>query len=1231
VTTGKPFRRMTGHLQRVTDLALSGARPLLASAAEDQTVSVWDLRDLDTVSGQIEGLVLADEGGKVVALRVEPKSDAERAGLKVNDVVTALAPAGDKLKPLATALDFALELDQRKPESKVDLEVNRKAVRLPVSRGVEEHKPRFTLFLPREKGAWIGWSPVGYYDASGAAAEAQLGWHTNTGNPAAPVKFAAVGEYREEFYRKGLLAELIAGKDPPPAKEVFPEMLLRLDGARADRLRDDLFVARRKQVEAHVELNPGYRLDPRDVLSWRLVDPKGAAVKIPELEIDGDRSWKADLSGLKWQKGDYVLSLLLESKRLGQTFRRDAVLRYLPAPPALKVKVGGRELTPESVAADRELMVMDPELAVEVKAEAVADADPNLEVSLEQRKAVGDPAAPVVKKGKASVAFGEKLTLAEGNNTLVVLAGPPGALDKGDPDDVSPIVLKVRYRPKPEMLGVDVAIDPDGVLQRLNGKDVLVLDSADAVFRADVAGSSELTALKAAVGKEEPRSLLPKDKTKTAKVAEKLSLKTDSLTRVWLRAEAKNADPVDQTFWVIYLPPLPRLAPLKERLDFLEAEPTLSGRLEPAGGDLNFKLEVVVTKPDGSSASYPAEVKRGADKAATWQARVKLGRGENRVKLRLDNGGRQAESPISRVYFLWAPKIVTIPKEVKVEKSPLVGFTIRVQGPADLPPTAVSVNKRALDRSAWELKAFPKVGDEASWELTLKDVPANSGPDTWFDSLTVTASNDDGESPPVLIKVAPPIVKKPVRPTLVRFPGLPPDLKMSTHEPTLQLQVVVTSETPLKEVRLFRELTQPDGTTGQEELARYGPANVKHVGDEWRLDERPRVDLLAGPNTLYVVYKNADAGEETSRFAHISYVEEPVLVEIDEVRRMDRGAAVGDPLPLGRGERLLAQAAPEGLLLLTGHIWWDDAHAKQLDAFEEVGVEINGGRQFPTALGRRGAAGDPNRRTFQVPVVLTYDRDNEIVIELPGLKAQQGSRKRLTVDCVKPWKEPRLHLLIVGVDVRDPVKLKESWFRVLKAQAPTGLRGPFSTSVFKSGVLYQVLTVDVTKGKVLAQLIDIREKIRELSGKNRAVSDVIIVYFQGRQKFEGQRRFLLTRYNDLDPDSPVEQNAIDCDRLPRIPGVKWVVLNVNRIGKADQELTLPGRLELDYSNLSLDQTGDPAPRFLTSLREAVDRARDGRLGEIVTELKALLKDEKGALRVELPEVLKPLQMRAAAQ
>src|SRR5262249_9125868 len=38
IESGKPFRRLSGHLQSVAWLAFSGSRPLLATAAEDQTV-----------------------------------------------------------------------------------------------------------------------------------------------------------------------------------------------------------------------------------------------------------------------------------------------------------------------------------------------------------------------------------------------------------------------------------------------------------------------------------------------------------------------------------------------------------------------------------------------------------------------------------------------------------------------------------------------------------------------------------------------------------------------------------------------------------------------------------------------------------------------------------------------------------------------------------------------------------------------------------------------------------------------------------------------------------------------------------------------------------------------------------------------------------------------------------------------------------------------------------------
>src|SRR5262249_10928928 len=57
---GKPFRLLVSHLQDVRELAFSLTRPLLASVAEDQTVCVWSLADLDTAIGAVEGLSVVD-------------------------------------------------------------------------------------------------------------------------------------------------------------------------------------------------------------------------------------------------------------------------------------------------------------------------------------------------------------------------------------------------------------------------------------------------------------------------------------------------------------------------------------------------------------------------------------------------------------------------------------------------------------------------------------------------------------------------------------------------------------------------------------------------------------------------------------------------------------------------------------------------------------------------------------------------------------------------------------------------------------------------------------------------------------------------------------------------------------------------------------------------------------------------------------------------------------------
>jgi WD40 repeat protein len=213
---GKPYRQLIGHLQRVNQLAFSASRPLLVSVGDDQTVCVWSLADLDAGLGQSPGLFVSQEGKKVVIHRVEPGSAAAKAGLAEGDVLEKVGAPGGKVKLVRGAADFLLAASAIRPGDELEVTVTGKGVvKLPVDRGVDERQPLFSLLLLRGHGLpeWIAWSPAGPYDCSSPAAEKHLGWHTNTGDPAAPVSYAPARDYRKEYYREGILRYLTAEGD----------------------------------------------------------------------------------------------------------------------------------------------------------------------------------------------------------------------------------------------------------------------------------------------------------------------------------------------------------------------------------------------------------------------------------------------------------------------------------------------------------------------------------------------------------------------------------------------------------------------------------------------------------------------------------------------------------------------------------------------------------------------------------------------------------------------------------------------------------------------------------------------------------------------------------------------------------------------------------------------------------------------------------------------------------
>jgi WD40 repeat protein len=214
--TGEQIRQYVGHTDRIRSLAFSADGRLLASAADDQTVSVWSLIGLPQVFGQrsrLPGIAVKEDDGKLVVAKVDRLAPAAKQ-LDFGDIVEGIVE-GQKVRKLLSPRDFYESVSQLKPGSTVTLQVaGKEAVRLPVGQYIDQQNALLSLFITRpDKNGnreWVGWSPDGQFDASDRKTERLIGWHFNKGKEAdSPPSFAYAEQYRQEYYKEGILKHLV--------------------------------------------------------------------------------------------------------------------------------------------------------------------------------------------------------------------------------------------------------------------------------------------------------------------------------------------------------------------------------------------------------------------------------------------------------------------------------------------------------------------------------------------------------------------------------------------------------------------------------------------------------------------------------------------------------------------------------------------------------------------------------------------------------------------------------------------------------------------------------------------------------------------------------------------------------------------------------------------------------------------------------------------------------------
>ena len=169
--TGVKVRSFFGHTSPIDGLSFRDGGKLMASTAQDQTISVWSLTDLAGTIGQHGGLgatTIETQGNDLVVADLEGIEN-----LKSGDKITGLYGKKDAVAELKTAGAFTNRCGcgSRAPtrSSRSSAAAQPADVTVKVRQGVDVRKPLFSLFLVRDAAGklsdWIGWNAIGPYDA----------------------------------------------------------------------------------------------------------------------------------------------------------------------------------------------------------------------------------------------------------------------------------------------------------------------------------------------------------------------------------------------------------------------------------------------------------------------------------------------------------------------------------------------------------------------------------------------------------------------------------------------------------------------------------------------------------------------------------------------------------------------------------------------------------------------------------------------------------------------------------------------------------------------------------------------------------------------------------------------------------------------------------------------------------------------------------------------------------
>ena len=1098
VKDGAMKREFDAHTGTISSLALTRDSRLLATACSDQTIAVWDLSDIETIlrpRSTMKGVALVEKNQTVEVGTVQESANANlplKTGDQLLGYFDPTLPSPFRTWP--RVLEKKDPLWEQKSGTQVKVRRQRGTevadVFVTLSQLADERKPLFQLMFTNKNNIgrrqWIGWSPLGPFDASDPEIRQRLGWHFNVSRPKAPIAFAPVDQY-PNLFQPGFLSDSVKNVGRPaeivPITLMEPQMNLQLSEAEHW---DKSGTAILRQPPQAVTLQINNDSFPAEIISGiRLIvdnDVQGA------FRPNGKDHWLFDSQEtVAWTRGEHRLQAELETRTIpSRKYIVESQLVFIPKRPIIEPILRPTAMTKESTLIARAKVKSSQEgVPIDVALVRIQDGGER-EIIKTWDTGQGD---------NKELDLELSLDLKVGRNQFIVEAQNRGTTSSTKSLEVSTWnfdisrVERDMNPPTIELTSLQSPSDSKQTQIKLESGELVVVESEKAILSGTIHANENLTA--ATIDGEIPMGFIS---SSAADFAFQVPLRLKpghNAIRIASKTDLSPESMLDLD--VLFRQPLPEV-----EMVLPIGGQTIATLLSPSTIQLRARFQQapdlrpisVLAMVNGLQLEQPMSVDL---KAGEIQGEIPLRLGRNTLQLQLSNdtGSEAQTSPIT-VYYQPAPIVDDwlVPGEIEGTT-----FDIRLSGQAASPIERLLLDGREIPQSQWQSE---QSGNR--FTLNVSALPWQS--DRRQISLAAFAN---GIAKPAFATVELPKRKLPAQPPTLAF--LSPSVSASVTSERINIEYSVRSIATITNVELLHDGQPvpmppiPPVQDGQDSVVR-------------RLIE---VQLRAGTNVFQLVAANKDSLSSQSLI--LNYVPSPVEIELDSVAPIDRPDASQRLSLKPDGTWRVDMPVETSRNIIKGRVRWhhrDDVAIN--DARSQIWISVNG---FKQAVRLQAPTPNSLERQFVGQVHLFREQDNLIEVMATDLRQMSGIKKVIKVDCHSPQlPRQRLHLVIIGVGVlpADEAGLVRD---AVASLGGTELRTVAKKFVFTSPAFAECNGYGPYSGafvspeKIGSILHGVGIGIQQLQARDPA-NDVMLVYFRGGEQVDLGGQFYLTTRQSRD-------------------------------------------------------------------------------------------------------------------